>query len=394
MKFQPSCRYEEFEQKAFGGGTAVAWISSESEDICWDKFLQETPYGQFQQSTIWARAKQPGGWKPVRVVVTTDGEIVGGFQILRRPYWWGGIGYLSKGPVVLAPAPEIADFATELLRKLSRRERLRALVVQPPDLCEQMPTRLAGGGFEPDVLGEVNSATWIVGLEGGFEAVEQRMDGEARRKARQAVKRGVSIREGGRQDLETFFELMLSTCKRQQVDPNPPDVQHLFALWDAAYPAGCIRLYFADYEGKPLTGYIDIGFGKTLTQWKKGWTSTEGQRNPNDLGTYEALKWASGNGYRSYDFSAFDKKIAMALLNGEPLSAEQERTRHTFFIRFGGAPRLLPESRVYFPNPLLRLAYRVYFRNKIRQAEEEGKSTSGLSTVCDGPKLAGAGKPI
>jgi len=389
VKFVPSRHYEEFDQRTLGGGTAVAWVSRELEDICWDKFLQETPLGHFQQSTIWARAKGPGGWRPVRVVLTLEDEIVGGFQILRRPYWWGGIGYLSKGPVVLPQPPETADYATEVLRKVSRRERLRALVVQPPDLCEQMPSRLAGGGFELDVLGEVNSATWIVDLRNGFEAVEQRMTKDARRRARQAVNRGVSIREGGRLDLETFFELMLSTCKRQRVDPNPPDVQHLFALWDAAHPAGCIRLFFAEYEGKPLTGYIYIGFGKTLTAWKKGWTSTESDRNPNDLSMYDALKWACQSGYHHCDYCACDRKMALAILSGEPLSAEQARSRYMLFMRFGGGPRLLPEARVYFPNPLLRLAYRVYFHNRIRQAEEEGKLGRGLVNNGDDLKPAG-----
>jgi hypothetical protein len=162
------------------------------------------------------------------------------------------------------------------------------------------------------------------------------------------------------------------------MSPNPPDVEHLFALWDAAHPAGCIRLFFAEYEGKPLTGYLDIAFGKTLTQWKKGWTSTESQRNPNDMITCEALKWASEYGYLFYDFSAFDRQMAIAMLNGEPLTAEYERSRYAFFGRFGGSPRLLPEAKIYLPNPLLRLAYRVFFHKKIRQAETECEMTRAL----------------
>jgi hypothetical protein len=248
----------------------------------------------------------------------------------------------------------------------------------------------------PNLLTTVNDATWTIDLRGGCEAVERRMAGEARRKTRQAINRGLTIREGGRGDIETFFELMLSTCRRQGVDPNPPDVRHLFALWDAAHPAGCIRLFFAEYEGKPLTGYLDIAFGKTLTQWKKGWTSTESQRNPNDLITYEALKWGSEGGYQFYDFSAFDRQMGIAMLNGEPLTAEQERSRYMFFTRFGGSPRLLPKARVYFPNSIIRFAYGVFFHKKIRQAEQEYKMTralvgnSGLN-LADGTIPAGNG---
>ncbi len=370
---------EDIAQRTTAKGTIIARRSKAAEDPCWDDFLQNTNVGQFQQSTVWARGKEPGGWKPIRLVMTLHDEIVGGFQILHRSKWWGGIGYLSKGPVIAAECPEAADFATDVIRDVCRSERLRVLVIQPPDLCQQMPSRLERRGFELDVLAKVNLATWVIDLRGGFSVVEQGMESEARRNVRQAVKRGVTMREGGQQDLKSFYELMLSTCRRQKVAPHPANVEELFSLWSAAEKAGYLRLYFADYERRPLTGLIDIGFGKTLTSWKKGWTSTESQRNPNDLSTYEALKWATQNGYHWYDFAAFDRRMAFAILRGEPLSDAQRRSRYMFFKRFGGGPRLLPESRVYFSNQIGRLAYRAVFRKKLQRAEKDCKIARVLS---------------
>jgi hypothetical protein len=152
----------------------------------------------------------------------------------------------------------------------------------------------------------------------------------------------------------------------------------LLALWDAAEPTGCVRLFFAEYETKPLAGLLCITFGKTFGLWKKGWTSTDAHLHANDLSNYEALKWASKNGYQFCDFSAFDKQIAFAMLGGEPLPPELKSSRHMFNVRFGGGPRLLPIARVYFPNPLIRSAYRVVFQKKIRQAEEECNLTAAL----------------
>jgi CelD/BcsL family acetyltransferase involved in cellulose biosynthesis len=383
VKFEPSPGHSKTTQKTLGCGTAIAWISNESDDGCWDQFLQETSLGQFQQSTIWARAKYPEGWKPIRVLVTIDGELVAGFQMLTISSWRGRMGYVSKGPVVLPGYDGLTEYVTELLRKLAQKERLMALFVQPPDLCVATSETLTRNGFLPDMLAKVNDATWIVNLSGGFEAVERRMDAEGRRKARQAVNRGLRIREGAREDLNTFFDLMLSTCRRQGVDPNPPDVSHLLALWDAASPSGCIKLFFAEYEGILLTGYVDISFGKTVTQWKKGWNFKEGQRNPNDLITYEALKRGSRTGYQSYDFASFDRQMAVAILEGRSLSAEQDRSRYVFFTRFGGGPRLLPEAQVYFPNPVIRSAYRVYFHKRIRQSGDEWKVGRGSVNNCD-----------
>src|ERR1019366_2785129 len=152
-----------------------------------------------------------------------EDEIVAGFQILWQSSWRGRTGYVSKGPVVLPGYSGLAEYATALLQKLSREERLRALVVQPPDLCVQMSEALACNGFMQEMSAKVNDATWILDLGDGFDAVEQRMSAVKRRVARQAVKLGVSIREGDRRDLGPFFELMLSTCRRQGVEPNPRD---------------------------------------------------------------------------------------------------------------------------------------------------------------------------
>ena len=270
MKLDNLDSYEKFDQRTLDQSTAVAWVSTIDEDKSWDAFLESTPLGQFQQSSIWSRAKTPGGWRPLRVVVTIDDEIVGGFQILSRSHWWGRIGYLSKGPVVLPNLPGVANYVTELLRKFSRKQKFRAVIVQPPDVCHQMPNRLGSGGFDLDVSGEVIDATWMIDLRGGFTAVEQAMSGEARRKIRQGVNRGVTVREGDGQELGAFFELMLATCERQKVKPNPPDMNHLAAFWNAAHPAGRTRLYFSEYDGKPLTGYLDFAFGKDAQAMEEG----------------------------------------------------------------------------------------------------------------------------
>ncbi len=369
MRLEPGS-YETIERINLAGGTAVVSISREVEDNCWDKFLQETPLGQFQQSTIWARAKATEGWRVVRLVLTMDKEILGGFQILWRPSWRGRVAYVSKGPVVLPGYPGLAEGATELLRTLARTQEFSALVVQPPDLCKQFSTIMAARGLELNVWGMVNETTWIVDLRKGFGAVERGMGRETRRRARLAADRGIKIREGGRDDIQTFFDLMVSTCRRQRVTPNPSNVQTLIAFWDAARSAGHLRLTFADWEGKTLAGQLDISFGQTVTSWKKGWSSSEAQRFPNDLLVHKGLQWATSSGFKFWDFAAFDRSMALTILNGQSFTPEQVKSRYMFLARMGGSPRLLPETRVYFANPIFRHCYRVMFKKKIRQAEE------------------------
>lgn len=359
------------EGAVIGGRTITAWLSTEPTDPAWDEWLQGSPLGQFQQSGMWAQAKLAENWTPARVLLTADDEIVGGFQLLWHAYRYGRIGYVSKGPVVGLEDPPLREYTYELLRKVARQLSLRALVVQPPDLDAGMPLQTPDPDFLPDFLAKANDATWLVEVGDGFEAAEQRMSSRSRQRARRSAAAGLEIREGGRSDLEEFFRLMLTTCQRQNVEPHPAKVDHLFSLWDAAAPTGNLRLYFVEADGRPIVGHLDILFGKRLTFWKKGWDLSRKQDNPNEYCVYRGIQWACENGFQICDFAAFSRAIAMALLSGRTPSAEEAQGRYMFFLRFGGKPLLLSPASLYIPNAGLRAGYRLYFRQQIRDAASD-----------------------
>ena len=376
--------YEEFDARLLGNTQVVSWLSCRDEDICWDTFLRATKCGQFQQSTMWARAKITEGWAPLRVVISLHDEIIGGFQILRRSSWWGGIGYVSKGPVVIPGRIGLAEYAIDLLLKVSRKARLRAVIVQPPDLCREMTSSLMAQGFLPNVLNKVNDATWLVNLRDGFESVASRMSRNTRQYVKQAQRSGITIREGGRADLPEFLSLMRTTCLRQGAKPSPNDVKFLLGLWDAAQPVEGIKLFIAEHEQRPVSGLVCIPFGRTVSAWKKGWNFTDRSFHPNELLMYESLKWACREGYEDLDFTAFDKHMALAILEGAPVSTQGQQSRHFFNTRFGGRPQLLPPAMIYCPNPIGRLAYRALFRSKIRQADED-RRVDAAAQICPSP---------
>jgi hypothetical protein len=233
-----------------------------------------------------------------------------------------------------------------------------------------MVSHLLPRGVLPNLLTSVIETTWIVDLRGGLEPVKQAIDKNTRKKLRQAKSRGITIREGARTDLPTFFGLMQSSCRRQGTKPNPSDVKFLFGLWDAAKPAACIKLFIAEHEAEPVGGLLCIPFGRNVSAWKKGWNAGDGHRRPNELLTYDSLKWAVQEGYERLDFMAFDDRSALAVLRGEPIPLEGRASRHFFNSRFGGHPRLLPKAMIHIPSRFLRLAYRIVFYPAIQRAAE------------------------
>lgn len=358
--------YTRIAELSADGEQVTAWISREVCDAEWDHFLEAMPLGQFQQSSVWAQAKAAEGWRPLRVLIRSRHGIIAGFQILVRPGWrgFGRIGYVSKGPVVLPGRESATDVTARLLQKVVRQEKLSALVVQPPDACLQMPEMLRASGFLPDVLMKVNDATWVIDLNRDFAAIEASMGRTTRNLVRRAAKTGITIRQGSRDDLARFFELMLATCQRQQASPNPSELRHLESLWDAAAPRH-IRLFLAEHAGRIVAGLLAILFGEIATLWKVGAAPPDKELKPNDGMYYHAIRWAHEQGYQLCDFAAFDRRMALDILHEETLSEEQQRTRYLFLTRFGGRPRLLPSAQVYFPNLLWRSLYRSWFWKRL-----------------------------
>lgn len=347
----------ELGSKLIQGFPARAWFSHRVEDPAWDNFLRATPLGQFQQSGLWARAKQIDGWRSYRVFLTEEDRIIGGFQILWRGTRLGRIGYVSKGPVLPEAQPDGVDFALDLLVDSVRSLRLAALLVQPPDLSRDLEPALTRRGFAPNRFMEIISASCWVPLAGGTAAWERQISRSRLLQVRQAARRGVTIREGCEADTPKFFELMTSTCKRQGVHPNPSSLEALQRLTGPFRVSGECRISFADCDGQPVACVLDLRFGERVTAWKKGWNGAFADRHPNSLLEYESLRWAAGLGSRYLDFAGMDRHLAECLLAGRPLTAEQRKGRDIFNLTFGAEPHLLPPASILWRNRLVRLVY-------------------------------------
>jgi len=341
----------------FEGQEVVARLSRQVEDPAWELFLRGTPLGQYQQSSLWARAKRTEGWNLFRVRATADDRIVGGFQILWRPAKLWRIGYISKGPVAQPEHPLVSEFLVDALRTAAKIGKLSALIIEPPDLSKVIPATLPRDRFLPNVLVPLIEATLVVDVSGPMEVIEERISTTTRRLLRQSLRRGAVVREGRREDLGLFFDLMLATCRRQGKSANPGNVEFLHELWDAAHPADSIRLAFAEHQGGKVAGMISLSFGDTVTAWKKGWNGSAGDCRPNELLNHDAIQWAHARGSKFVDFASMQKSTALAILRGEALTKEQTEGYDYFNIRFGGQPRLLPDSLIYFPNWFFRSVY-------------------------------------
>jgi lipid II:glycine glycyltransferase (peptidoglycan interpeptide bridge formation enzyme) len=361
MKRFDSCHYLKKDTVPVGGDSLTVWDATQPIDDQWDAFLASTPFGHFYQTSKWARARVLDGWKSWITVITREDEIIAGFQILWRvksPV--GKVGLLLKGPVIASDDPQMIAHVISVLKRSAQTNRLKALVIQPPDKGEQIDLSLRQQGFSSSYFNStIKNNTVLIDLRGSEEEIFKRIKRTKRQNINTAIRKGITVRQGDKEDLETFFTFMTETCKRQQVLPSPSNIDFLYTLWDLFSPGGNITLFLAEYEGEVVTCLIVLTLGGTAYLWKFGWSGKHAKLYPNILIYWEIFKWAKAHGFHFADLGTISPGLAQRIWNGDTATEEMSKTYSYMKTCFGGDVVPLSKGFVYIPNVFLRTAYNI-----------------------------------
>lgn len=334
----------------------------------WDRRLQSSPLGHFQQSTAWARVKALEGWRARRWLVRTvdSGELVGGFQLLwtyRGPL---RVGFLSKAPVLFDPARLAWRQLLELVPRAAARAGLSALVSQLPDNAVPEPADLPLLGPQPHRNLGVISATVLVDLTPSFAEVSRRFSRSTAKQVRRAAGSDLEFRWAEASGADAFHRLLVETCRRHGVAPNPAHSASLAALLREFGPlsaatagAGILEAWSG---GTRIAGTLLVRFGNRLTGWKKGWSGAAPDLHPAKAITARALQWGCEHGCATYDFVSVSRRLAEEWSRPDRDAALAPSGIDAYKLQFGGSPRLLHPPRLWLRPSPVRFAYGIALR--------------------------------
>ena len=266
----------------------MRFVTDEESKKQYKKFLEENEKCNFQQSLEWAEVKKPN-WIP-EVILAEDEEknIIGSLCVwIRKIPIFGNIMYAPRGPVCdvhdLAILKQLTDGAKELAKKY------KAIVLR----------------IEPDVESDDQVFRDIVtnlGYHIKGKTEEEVMAGfhqKWRYNIRLAGRKGVTVKEGTREDLKEFHKIMMETGARDGFIIRP--LEYFEKMYDNLAP-NHMKLLMAYYEGKPISGVIPIFYGNKT--WYLYGASSNEHRNlmPNYLLQWEMIKMAIARHDAIYDF--------------------------------------------------------------------------------------------
>lgn len=287
---------------------SARWLEKEEKDR-FNSFICSHPKGHSMQVWEWGDIKGRTGWKPWRLVLESEGEIVAAATILERrlPLLGVPIFYSPRGPVVDMHDEEKFDAVLEAVRELAQKRKAILLKIDPdiPSSDSKLKAYLVSRKFRlqdkgKNFEGVQPKYVFRLDITPDEETLLANMHQKTRYNIRLAGKKGVQIRKGTREDLPEFYKVLKETTERDNFLVR--SYSYFEDLYDTLVPAGFAQLFVAEYNGKMIAGTLAFIAGQKA--WYIYGASSNSHRNvmPNHLIQWEMIRWAKANGCTLYDF--------------------------------------------------------------------------------------------
>ena len=283
-------------------------LLSKGEEKEYKDFIESHDRCNFQQAIEWGNVKE--SWIN-EVVLSKDenGKINGAISVLiRKIPIFGNFMYVSRGPICNIHDEKVLRELTDGLKELAKKYKAFTLRMEPDIKSEdeEFKNLIKKLGFKINDTGKKFSDgvqpryVFRLDLKGKTEEeIFAEFHQKTRYNVRLAGKKGVEIREGTKEDLKDFHKIMVVTGKRDNFMIRP--LEYFEKMYDCLAP-NHLKLMMAYYEGKPVSGILDIIYGNKV--WYLYGASSNEHRNlmPNYLLQWEMIKYSIENGKDMYDF--------------------------------------------------------------------------------------------
>ena len=290
-------------------------ILNENEYEKYEKFVEESPKGHFMQSVKWHKMKPD--WKgEVIVSVNEKDEIIGGMSVLIRklPYVSLSIMYAPRGPVCDIYNEEVIADLIKGAKELAKKHHAFILRIDPDvknsdSEFKELAKKL--GFTVKDNIKKFSDGIqprYVFRLDIKDREEEELMKSfheKTRYNIRLAGRKGVTIKEGTREDVKIFHEIMKETGKRDAFGIRP--LSYFENMYDNLAKTDNLKLLLAYYEDKPIAGVIEILYGNKA--WYLYGASSNQYRNvmPNYLLQWQMIKNGMETNREIYDFRGVEE---------------------------------------------------------------------------------------
>lgn len=276
----------------------------------WTAFLRANG-GNTLQTYEWGEFRRELGWKTRHIIVRDSKEIRLVAMVLQRPLPGGYcFFYCPEGPIVRnkdwrdRKNQRAFTAFTKYLENHKGKELAIFLKIDPHVPVEEFPVKwLAKKGFRDSPEDIQSAVVTEVDLTLSEEKILAAMKPKGRYNIRYAARQGVNVEVGKSQrDLDTFYDLLEQTAKRQHITYRGKLYFESFRKYFMEQ-ANYARFFIAKRQGKPLAATLVTFLGDEATYLYGGSAPQDRNIYASYLVQWEGMKEAKKRGCKFYNMT-------------------------------------------------------------------------------------------
>lgn len=269
-------------------------------------FVGAQKHSQFLQSWQWGEFHKTVSENVFRVGVEDGGKLVAAATIIKKALPMGKkYFYCPRGPIInksqIPITKQIVELLYNIIKQMAQEEDAMFLRFDP---TFKITDPEHSGLPIVKTIDIEPSQTLILNLEKSEPELLKGMHPKTRYNIKLAQKRGVKIVEAGSDRFEEFWQLMCQTGERDNFRTHGISYYKEMLKTDNDF----IKLFFAEYKGKPISSIVVSFFGDTATYAHGASSNDDRNVMAPYLLQWHCIKSAKELGHKYYDFYGINAK--------------------------------------------------------------------------------------
>lgn len=284
-------------------------LLQEKDNEEYNEFLESHERCNFLQSLLWGKVKNDN-WKDEVVIIRDEShKIIASLRIqIRRIPIFGNFMYSPRGPVCDIHNEGILSELTQGIKQVAKKYKAFVFKMEPDVRSDDKEFRKIIETLKFKIKDDAKNFSeeinprYVFKLNMKGKTEEQIMEEchqKTRYNIRLAMKKGVEIREGKKEDLKDFHKIMIETGERDEFTIRP--LSYFEKMFDCMAPEH-LKLLMAYHENTPIAGIILILYGNKSCYLYGASSNKERNLMPNYLLQWEGIKDAIREKREVYDF--------------------------------------------------------------------------------------------
>ena len=272
----------------------------------WNAALAKLPTAHVFQTWEWSMFKLRHGWQPDHYLwVGDDGPFAAASVLTRRlGHWLPAVMYVPQGPALDYGDTNLLGQVLDHLENTARKGRALFLKIDPDVQAgtsegKSVVEMLRRRGWRPSNEQIQFRNTLLLDLTPSPDELLAAMKSKWRYNVRLAKRKGVTVRQGGLDDIPLLYRMYAETAGRAEFVIRPEDYYR--DVWGAFIEAGLAQPLIAEVEGQPVAMVIIFQFAERAWYMYGASRTAHRDKMPNNLLQWEAMQWAREQGCTVYD---------------------------------------------------------------------------------------------